>query len=185
MKPADIGIVLACMINNVDPRELAAVDGFHAGLRKQANSAHFGQQVAAFARDVYAQAGRPGSFEAMLFDQMSKVAHWEPVHFDLLSPVYSALSRLGMEKKAEGEPVLSTAAKWLLGGGIGIGTGLGTLHWALNRDATADDAASKSIEARTALYQQMAKEISAELQANAPEDVKLALRQRNQEQQGV
>lgn len=169
----------------VAPLQMAATEGFLTGLRKSAGASAFGQQMAELAHSIYVEAGQGGSFEAGLYQSMAKTAEWQDVHFDLLAPVYRALAGLQnqvtgrtMHKQAE-EGLLPAGLKWMLGTGLVAGTGLGTLHWALNRDATADDAQSKSLTARTDLYRQLAKEISSELQANPPPDMVAALRNKN------
>jgi hypothetical protein len=184
MNPVDLGIVAACMNEKVSPGQLPEITGLVRGMRKSAGADAMGRQVAGFARDLFVEIGEPGSFEACLYGELAKVASWEPVHFDLLRPVYLALS--GLEKRAEDGWIGSTV-KHMIGAGMLAGGGLGTLHWALNRDASADDAKSKSLAARTDLYRRMAAEISAELKQNPPEPVEEAMKRkvRQEEQAGV
>lgn len=180
MKPADLGILLACVHARVSPADFPTHVGFVEGMRKSAGASQMGREVARFASELFTSVGRAGSFEAHLYGEMAKTANWERVHFDLLRPVYHALANVGgMEKSANNW--LDSALKYIVGGGLLTGVSLGTLNWALNRDANADDAKSKSIMARTDLYNRMADEIAQELRANAPQDVQKALRRRNTE----
>lgn len=188
MKPTDIGILVACAHAKVNPSVLPVLTGFHSGMRKAAGADQMGRDMAGLARDIFVAAGRSDSLEAHIYDQLTKVAHWEPVHFDFLRPVYSALGgvapELGLEKKAE-DGWLGSVLKNMFGAAVIGGGALGTLHWAVNRDAAADDAKSKSLMARTDLYRRMADEISQELKDNPPQDVESAIKRKSREQQVV
>lgn len=187
MNAADFGITLACLNARVSPSQLPELQGFSGGMRKAAGAETFGRQIADMAHEIFVQAGEGASFEAGLYGHLAKTANWQDVHFDLLSPVYLALEQVlpalekkAMHKSAE-DGAISSGLKWLGALGLGAGTTLGTLHWALNRDATQDDAQSKSLSARTDLYRQLAKEISSELKTNPPKDMRAALRRKTQE----
>lgn len=177
MKPSSFGAIAACLAANVHPYSLPELAGMSAGFRKSANSQAFGQMLAGFARDVYVEAGEANSIERHVFEQLTKVANWEPEHFDYVEPVLLALS--AVKVAAEGGGILSTGpelARLVLGGSVVAGSALGTAHWALNRDANEDDAKSKSIAARTAYYKSLANEISRELKTSPQPAVRRVLR---------
>jgi hypothetical protein len=178
MKPSSFGAIAACLAANVHPDSLPELAGMCAGFRKSANSQQFGRMLAGFARDIYIEADEANSIERHVFEQLTKVASWEPEHFDYVEPVLLALSTV-KAAAGEGGGILSAipeGARMMLGGSALAGGALGTLNWALNRDANEDDAKSKSIAARTAYYKNLANEISRELKTSPQPAVRRMLR---------
>ena len=177
MKPSSFGAIAACLAANVHPDALPELAGMSAGFRKSASSQAFGHMLAGFARDVYIEADEANSIERHVFEQLTKTANWEPEHFDYVEPVLLALS--SVKVAAEGGGILSAipeGIRTVLGGSALAGGALGTLNWALNRDANEDDAKSKSIAARTAYYKSLANEISRELKTSPQPAVRRVLR---------
>jgi hypothetical protein len=174
MKPTTFGAIAACLAQNVHPDSVPECVGLRDGLRKSANAPELGRQLAGFARDIYLQANEPHCFERHLFEQLTKVADWKPEHFDFTEPVLIALSTV---KQANGlTDILTEVPKYVWGGAALGGGALGTLNWMLKRDAVESDAKSKSLEARTQYYKNLAGEISRELKNSPQPGVRKALR---------
>jgi hypothetical protein len=176
MNPHSFGAIAACLAANVHPDVLPDLKGVTAEFRKSASSPAFGSLLAGFVRDVYVEAGLGDSIERHVFEQLTKVASWESSHFDFVAPVLSALSTV---KSAENGSIFSAipeAARLAIGGSAVAGSALGTLNWALNRDANEDDAKSKSIAARRDYYKNLAGEISRELKTSPQPAVRRVLR---------
>jgi len=177
MKPATFGVIAACLAQNVHPDSMPECTGVCDGLRKSgAASEAFGKQLAGFAHDIYVQAGLGDSIERHIFSELTKVAHWELAHFDFVEPVLIALSTVKSAGTVGLGGLLAEVPKYVWGGSALAGGALGTLNWALNRDASESDAKSKSLEARTQYYKNLAGEISRELKNTPQPGVRRALR---------
>jgi hypothetical protein len=178
MKPASFGTLAACLAQDIPPGNFAEAVGICRGLKKSgASSEAFAKQLAGFANDVYVQAGLESSLERHLFQELTKVAHWELEHFDFVEPVLLALSTVKSATTASGiTGIAMELPKYLWGGAALTGGALGTLGWALNRDAATDDAKSKSLAARTQYYKNLAGEISRELHTSPQPGVRRALK---------
>jgi len=173
MKPTSFGVIAACLAENTNPELMPECVGVCDGLRKSASSPEFGRMLAGFAQDIFVQAGYGDTVERHIFGELAKVANWEPDHFDFVEPVLLAMSTI---KSAGLFDMLKEVPKYVWGGAALAGGALGTLHWALNRDATESDAKSKSLEARTQYYKRLADEISRELKVKTQPNVRKALR---------
>lgn len=172
MNAHSFGVLSACLAENVHPDVIPELEGLVGGLQK---SAAYGRQLAGLAHDIYVEAGEENSLEKNLYLELSKTANWEPQHFEFVEPVLEALAVKSAALAAALE-VAKNVPQYAIGASAIGGGALGTLHWALNRDAVEDDAKSKSIAARTTYYKQLAKEISQGLREHSQPGVRRALR---------
>lgn len=198
MNPHQLGINLACIANDVAPAEFETIKGATTAMREVPGAEAFGRQIARLAHEIFVKSGSSNSLEANLYLQLSKTAGWTDFHYDMLDPVYVALGKfdknytaIRQEKNAAAQTekaasmlrntlgkILSIAPQWLYGSAVAGGTGLGALHWMLNRDAQENDADATAIESKIDHYNGIRKEIEDELRRNPPPELRKALKQK-------
>ena len=136
------------------------------------------------AAEMFKEAGLEISPEFCLYDQLRKVANWNPFFDQYAQPVFDAVCRESIYarladaeveegvKRAAVNGVLSVIGRALtstptIGGGALAGAGLGSLYWALNRHATEDDDKNEALKAKIKLYRRITSEIAEDLKRNA------------------
>lgn len=140
------------------------------------------------AAELFEAAGQRISPEYCLYDQLRKVANWNPYFDRYVQPVFNAICQAGLAGIAEdqenaeqvkrafvghalgllGKAFTSTPAlaKTIIAGGAAGGAGLGALYWALNRHSTEDNDKNEAMKARIKLYRRITSEISEDLKRN-------------------
>jgi hypothetical protein len=140
------------------------------------------------AAEMYKAAGLTVTPEYCVFDQLRKVANWNPALDKFVNPVYRAINNAVMGEHSKdaadmelikkamvanvlgllGKAVTSTPtmAKTLVAGGAATGAGLGALYWALNRHSTEDDDKLEAMKAKIKLYRRITSEISEDMKRN-------------------
>ena len=182
---------MACLEHGIPPATLpfheAVVE--HISNHLNENYGALEKMACHFAAEVFQAVGEKVSPEFCLFDQLRKVANWNPYYDQYARPVFNALcseqldARADDEQQAEtikrafvanvlgmlgkGLTATPTIAKTVLAGGAAAGAGLGSLYWALNRHATEDDDKNEALKARIKLYRRIKSEIAEDLKRNS------------------
>lgn len=191
MNPSHFGTLLACVINNVRPDDLPYLEGQSEQVTK---SAAFGRQIAQAVAESYARSHLAGSAAQLLYDDIAKSASWSEYHEEMTGVALVAMAKMNeqLEESIKQAGIADTlkgvfattgslvpeAVEWSTLGGAAIGGGLGSLAWALNRDATGDDAEAKDKQTKIDHYNQLAQEINEELKNRPPKHLAGALQQR-------
>ena len=201
MNPQLLGTFAACLIDGVAPAEFDTVKGAASQMRKGASAEAFGRQIAALAEEIFVKAGHAGDFEARLYSELSKTASWNDFHYEMLQPVYSALTKFhtrceGVKQATEVDqtldksanvvaaglqklfPLLASTPGMLFGTAGVAGAGLGALNWSLNRASNGVDVDSAKIENQIDSYNELRREIAEEIRRNPPPELREAMRKK-------
>lgn len=201
MNPHLLGNLAACIVEGVNPAELATIKGAARQMRTGENAEAFGRQIAALAEEIFVKAGHAADLEARLYGELAKTASWNDFHYDMLLPVYTTLNRFqarceAVKQAAEADatltksanalqavlskilPILSASPSILFGTAGIAGAGLGALNWSMNRAANGVDAESAVIENQIDSYNDLRREISEELRRNPPPELRAAMRKK-------
>lgn len=168
MNSHQLGILLACIENGVDPRDFSRIEGMAKAASQ--NPGPVGRMIAKAAYDVMATCGRAHTAPANHLLMISKQASWCPQFQDVVDEVQRTLFvLLPLEKRAfqvSGGDVLGALGS--VGKGIGYGSllaggGLGALYWLLNRHSTQDESDIEAMKQQADYYQQLTRELEHNL----------------------
>lgn len=158
---------MGCAEMGVMPESFHIVEGIASGM-DGAKSASAGRLVVKAARDVLVATGRGYSAPSFHLYFVAKSADWNRHCQDVTDHVVRVLKVLEpMQKQAFTVPdaigAAGLAGRGALYTSLGLGGGLGTLYWLLNRHATQDDSDAESMKHQIHYYHQLSNELDDSL----------------------
>jgi hypothetical protein len=163
----EFGILLGCAEMGVMPESFHVVEGIADAMSGE-KSASAGRLIVKAARDVMVATGRGYSAPAFHLYFILKSADWNTHCQEVTNHIVRTLKVLEpMHKQALTIPdalgAAGLAGRGALYSSLGLGGGLGTLYWLLNRHANQDDADVESMKHQIHYYHQLSNELDDSL----------------------